>query len=183
VPLAIERDIHILRWVSRAAVLLVCLATATAGAAARPVVRADGRIGPFRIDHTTEAQLRALVGKPVRVEKVVPEYPGAPSGRILDYRCGGGCRTAYSFSAATGKLSDFYSGSPRFVTGHGSYVGMRATEAARRERAKIVPGCGDGLYIHVGREAHHIFVLTVSHGRVDGISYLGPHSIYYEGLC
>ena len=113
----------------------------------------------------------------------MPEFPGAPAGRTLDYSCGRGCRTSYSFNAATGKLSDFYSGSPRVVTERGSYVGMKAREAARRERAKLVPGCGNGLYIHVGREAHHIFVLTVSNGRVDGLSYLGPHSIYYEGLC
>jgi hypothetical protein len=169
--------------VVRAAALFACVATATAGAAARPIVHVDGRIGPFRIDHTTEAGLRARLGRPARVEKVVAEFPGAPSGRVLTYRCGRGCRTAYSFNAATGRLSDFYSGSPRFVTEHGSHVGMKAREASGRERAKIVPGCGDGLYIHVGREAHHIFVLTVSHGRVDGLSYLGPHSIYYEGLC
>jgi hypothetical protein len=169
--------------VLRAAALLACLVAATAGAAGRAVVHGDGRVGPFRVDDTTEAQLRARLGKPARVEKVVPEFPGAPSGRVLSYRCGRGCRTSYSFNAATRKLSDFWSGSPRFVTERGSYVGMKATEAARRERAKIVPGCGDGLYIHVGREAHHIFVLTVSHGRVDGVSYLGPHSIFYEGLC
>src|SRR5256885_13140578 len=132
------------RGVPRAAVpLLASLVRATAGAAGRPVVRADGRIGPFRIDHTNEAQLRATLGRPTRVVKVVAEAPGGPSGRTLYYRCGRGCRTAYSVSSSTGKLSDFQSSSPRFVTERGSYVGMKATEAARRERAKIVPSCGD----------------------------------------
>jgi hypothetical protein len=183
-----ERDkqevAHILRAVTRAAVLLLaCLVTATAGAAGPSVVRVDGRIGPFRIDHTSEANLRARLGKPARVEKTVPEFPGAPAGRTLDYSCGRGCQTSYSFNAATGKLSDFWSASPTFVTERGSHVGMKAAEAARRERARPVPGCGDGLYIHVHWDAHHIFVLTVSRGRVDGLLYLGPHSIFYEGLC
>jgi hypothetical protein len=170
--------------VTRAAVLLLaCFVTATAGAAGRPVVHADGRIGPFRIDRTTEAQVRALAGRPTRVTKTVPEFPGAPAGRTLDYRCGRGCWTSYSFNVATGKLSDFWSASPRFVTERGSRVGMKAAEAARRERARPVPGCGDGLYIHVRWDARHIFVLTVSRGRVDGLLYLGPHSIFYEGLC
>ena len=168
---------------TRAAVLIALFLTATAGAADRAVVRVDGRIGPFRIDRTTEARVRALAGRPTRVVKTVPEFPGAPAGRTLDYRCGRGCRTSYSFNAATGKLSDFWSASPRFVTERGSHVGMKAAEAARRERAKPVPGCGDGLYIHLRSGQHGTFVLTVSHGRVDGLLYLGPHSIFYEGLC
>jgi hypothetical protein len=167
--------------VLRPVVLLACI-TAT-GAAGRAVVHGDGRIGSFRIDHTTEAQLRTAIGKPKRVEKVVAEAPGGPSGRTLYYRCGRGCRSAYSFNASTGKLSDFQSESPRFVTERGSYVGMKTTEAAKRERAKIGPGCGDGRYIHVRWDLHHALVLTVSHGYVDGFVYLGPHSIFYEGLC
>jgi hypothetical protein len=169
--------------VSRAAVLLACFVTATAGAASRPVVRADGRIGPFRIDRTTEAQLRATLGRPARVVKAVAEAPGGPSGRTLYYRCGRGCRTAYSFNSSTGKALRFQTSSPRFVTERGSYVGMRATEAARRERAKIVPSCGDDRAIHVRWDLHHALVMLVWHGRVDMLVYLGPHSIFYEGLC
>jgi hypothetical protein len=166
-----------------AALLLACLATATAGAAARPVVHADGRIGPFRIDHTTEAQLRAVAGRPSRMEKVPPEAPGGPSGRTLYYRCGRGCRTAYSFNASTGKLSDFQSSSRGLVTARGSYVGMKATEAARRERAKIVSSCGAARAIHIRWDQRHALVLLVWRGRVDELVYLGPHSIFYEGLC
>ena len=168
---------------TRAAALLACIAAATAGAAGRPVVRADGRIGSFRIDRTTEAQLRASLGRPTRVVKVVAEAPGGPSGRTLSYRCGRGCRTAYSFNSATGRLSDFQTSSPRFVTERGSYVGMKATEAARRERAKIRPGCGDDRVIHVRWDLHHALVLLVWHGKVEMLVYLGPHSIFYEGLC
>jgi len=114
---------------------------------------------------------------------VLAEAPGGPSGRTLSYRCGRGCRTAYSFNSSTGKLSDFQSSSRRFVTERGSYVGMKATEAARRERAKIVPGCGDARTIHVRWDLHHALFLLVRHGKVDGLVYLGPHSIFYEGLC
>jgi hypothetical protein len=162
------------------AALVVPLALATT--ASSPVVRANGRIGPFRIDVTTERQLRASLGKPDRVlREVVP--PQKTLGRHLYYRCGRGCRTVYSFSNATGKLSDFQTTSPGFVTAHGSRVGMRGAEAARREGTRLVPGCGSGLYLHLRWDAHHTFVLTVWHGKVDGIVYLGPHSIYYDGLC
>jgi hypothetical protein len=165
--------------VTRAAVLLLaCLLTGTVGAAARPVVHADGRIGPFRIDRTTEAQLRATLGKPTRVVRVFSEAPRGPSGRTLYYRCGRGCRTAYSFNSSTGKLSDFQTSSPRFVTERGSYVGMKAAEAARRERAKIMPGCGDDRVIR-----RHALAVLVWHGKVDLLVYLGSHSIFYEGLC
>jgi hypothetical protein len=111
--------------VTRAAAFLACLVAATTTAAARPVVRADGRIGPFRLDRTTEATLRATLGKPTRVVRVFAEAPGGPSGRTLYYRCGRGCRTAYSFNSSTGKLSDFQTSSPRFVTERGSYVVLR----------------------------------------------------------
>jgi hypothetical protein len=179
-----ERSPSHTQTVLRVSVLLVCLATANAGAAAgRPVVRADGRIGPFRIDRTTEAQLRATLGRPTRAVKVVAEAPGGPSGRTLLYRCGRGCRTDYSFNSSTGKLSDFQTSSPRFVTERGSHVGMKATEAARRERAKILPSCGDDRAIHVRWDLHHALVLLVWHGKVDMLVYLGPHSIFYEGLC
>jgi hypothetical protein len=171
------------RRVIRVTALIACLVTATAGAAGRPVVRADGGIGAFRIDRMTEGQLRATLGKPTRVVKVVAEAPGGPSGRTLYYRCGRGCRTAYSFNPSTRKLSDFQTSSPRFVTERGSYVGMKAAEAARREHAKVGPGCGDDRVIPVGWARHHTLVLFVRHGEVDGVVYLGPHSIFYGGLC
>jgi len=60
---------------------------------------------------------------------------------------------------------------------------MPAAEAARRERRKLVPGCGDGLYLHLRWDSHHAFVVTVWRGKVDEIIYLGQHSIYYDGLC
>jgi hypothetical protein len=175
-----------LRKMKRVTLALSCLAAVAATAAwaaSSPVVRVDGRIGPFRIDQTTEAQLRALAGKPNRVENVFSPLRKAPVGRTLYYRCGRACQTAYSFNNSTGKLSDFQSGSVHFVSEHGSRVGMRAAEAARREGRRLVPGCGDGLYLHLRWDIHHIFVLTVRHGRVDGFAYLGRHSVFYEGLC
>ena len=60
---------------------------------------------------------------------------------------------------------------------------MPAAEAAQRERRKLVPGCGDGLYLHLRWDPHHAFVVTVWRGKVAEIIYLGEHSIYYDGLC
>ena len=148
-----------------------------------PVVHPDGRIGQFRIDRTTEAQIRAALGKPARVDSVFDEVNRRRVGRALTYRCGRGCSTTYSVSVATGKLSDFETTSPRFRTERGSHPGMSAAQAARLEGKRLVPGCGDGLYVHVRWDRHHAFVLTASHGRINGIAYLGPHSVFYEGLC
>jgi hypothetical protein len=159
------------------ALLVVAAAVGAAGPSSR-VVRPSGQIGPFRIDVTTERQLRAAVGKPDRVDIADPG-----GGRMLVYRCGRGCTTVYSISDSTGKLSDFETSSRRFVTSHGSRVGMPAAEAARRERRKLLPGCGNALYLHLRWDAHHAFVLTVWRGKVDEIIFLGPHSVYYDGLC
>jgi hypothetical protein len=40
-----------------------------------------------------------------------------------------------------------------------------------------------GLYAHIRWDSHHANVLTVNRGKVNGITYLGPHSVYYDGLC
>jgi len=162
---------------------LTAVAATAAGAAAGPIVRVDGRVGPFRIGVTTEAQLRALAGKPDSVENQFFPPRKTPVGHTLYYRCGPGCRTAYSINNTTGRLSDFESSSPHFVTERGSRVGMPAAQAARRERRQLVPGCGDGLYLHLRWDSHHAFVVTVWRGKVDEIIYLGQHSIYYDGLC
>jgi hypothetical protein len=165
--------------------VLACVAAVLAtaiGAATGPVVRVDGRIGPFRIDVTTEAQLRALAGKPDRVENQFFPPAKRPVGHTLYYRCGQGCQTAYSINDTTGRLSDFESNAPRFATEHGSRVGVQAAVAARREGRRLVPGCGAGRYLHLRWEPHRAFVLSVSLERVSGIVYLGPHSVYYDGL-
>jgi hypothetical protein len=170
----------------RRVILVVTCAAVVAGTAAAaggPIVRADGRVGPFRIDVTTEAQVRALAGRPDRVVDQFFPSRKTPVGHKLYYRCGRGCQTVYSINDGTGRLSDFESNSPRFVTERGSRVGSQASEAAQREARKLVPGCGDGLYLHLRWDSHHTFVLTVWHGKVNGIIYLGPHSVYNDGLC
>jgi hypothetical protein len=161
----------------------VLKAASAADSASAPIVRADGRIGSFRIDRTSEAQLRAMAGEPNKVGKQYFPPQKTPLGRTLYYQCGRGCETAYSIRISTGRLSDYWSTSPRFVTVRGSSVGMSGAQAARREGKKLVPGCGDPLYIHLRWDAHHQFVLTVAHGKVHSVGYLGPHSVYYEGLC
>jgi hypothetical protein len=60
---------------------------------------------------------------------------------------------------------------------------MSAAQATRREGKKLVPGCGDGLYIHLRWDTRPKFVLTVSRSTVGSIAYLGPHSVYYDGFC
>jgi hypothetical protein len=174
--------------VKRTALIITLAATvaASAGCAARgtPIVRGDGRVGPLRIDVTTKAQLLALEGKPDRVEAEFFPPRTKPVGQTLFYRCGRHCETAYSINNATGRLSDFQTSSPHFVTERGSHVGMPAQEAARREHTKAWgPGCGPGPYLHVRWDRHHAFVLTAWKGKVDQIIYLGPHSVYYDGLC
>jgi hypothetical protein len=158
--------------------LLVLLALVPGG-----VVHADGRVGAFRIDRTTEAQIRTAYGKPARIEPVYNDVTRRKTGRTLVYRCGRGCSTRYSISVATGRLSDFETSSPRFRTEHGSHPGMSAARAVRLEGKRLVPGCGDALYVHLRWDGHHAFVLTATHGRIDGIAYLGPHTVFYEGLC
>jgi hypothetical protein len=169
--------------VKRALVLgvgLLLVGVPSAGASSRTVVHADGGVGPFWIGRTTEAQLRAKLGPPAKLER---PSAGSLLGRLLSYPCGKGCWTRYGISDATSRLSDFTTGSASYVTEHGSYVGMSSAAAARHEGKRLVPGCGDGLYLHIRWDAQHAYVLTAWHGKIDTLVYLGPHSVYYDGLC
>jgi hypothetical protein len=146
-------------------------------------VHADGRIGPLQIDVSTEAEVRSFAGKPSRVQRDF--WPGKKGvfGHTLEYRCGRTCRTSYSINNATGRLSDYWTQSPRFATERGTHVGMPAAKAARLEGRRLLPGCGFPRYIHLRWSHERTFVLAVWNGRVDSIGYLGPHSVYYDGLC
>ncbi len=166
------------------AVVLTVLAFAAAGSSPGSwVVHPDGRVGPFRIDATAEAQIRPVLGNPLEVEKDF--WPGKRGvyGSTLTYRCGPKCTTQYSINARTGKLSDFWSQSQRFATERGTRPGVTAREAKSREGKPLVPGCGFPRYIHLRWDERHIVVLAIFHGKVDSIGYLGPHTVYYEGLC
>jgi hypothetical protein len=146
-------------------------------------IHPDGRIGGLRIDHSTVADIRHFAGKPCKVQKVFSEAKKDSVGYELYYRCGRNCVTSYAISYATGKLSDFHTQSPGFVTERGSRVGMSARRAAAAERREIVGGCGEGHYIHLRWDQHHMFVLGVFDAKVSLIAYLGPHTLSYEGLC
>jgi hypothetical protein len=146
-------------------------------------VRSDGRVGPLKIDVSTESDVRDFAGKPYKVEEVFAEAKKDPVGYELYYRCGRRCVTTYAIAYATGKLSDFHTQSARFVSERGSHVGMSAQRAAAAERRKIGGACGEGHAIHLRWDDHHIFVLGVFAGRVSLIAYLGPHTLSYEGLC
>jgi hypothetical protein len=60
---------------------------------------------------------------------------------------------------------------------------MSAKRAAHLEGRKLVPGCGFPRYLHLRWAQDRTFVLAIWKGRVDSIGYLGPHSVYYDGLC
>ena len=87
----------------------VALAVAALAASAPPpgtwVAHPDGRVGPFRIDVTTEAQIRAELGKPLKVEK--DYWPGKKGvyGRTLTYRCGPKCDDVPPGSRAVSRFS------------------------------------------------------------------------------
>jgi hypothetical protein len=146
-------------------------------------VHPDGRIGPLQIDVSTEAEIRRFAGRP---SQVVSEFwPGKKGqfGRSLEYRCGRKCVTNYSINKATGRLSDYWTRSTRFRTERGSHVGMSATRAARLESRTLLPGCGFPRYLYLRSDHDRVFVLAIWKGHVDSIGYLGPHTIYYDGLC
>jgi hypothetical protein len=113
---------------------LAVLATADGGSSASFWrVHSDGRIGPLKIDASTEADVRHFAGTPFKVAKVVSPTKKRPIGYELYYRCGRGCVTVYAISYATRKLADFTTQSALFVSEHGSHVGMSARRAAAIE--------------------------------------------------
>jgi len=63
---------------------------------------------------------------------------------------------------------------------------MSAARAARLEGKKPHPGCGFPLYLFLragDQRGKRLFVLATWKGKIDSIGYLGPHSVYYDGLC
>jgi hypothetical protein len=166
-------------------VLIVAAALLAAGCGGRGanVVHADGRIGPFRLDVTTEREVRAKLGKPDGViPKMDPGMTAPHGGRTIVYVCGTSCLTEYSFNNDTKTLSDFWTQSGQWQTERGSHPGMTATRAAQIEGRKIGPGCsGDTIYIR--NDQQHAYVLVAWKRKISTITYLGPHSTYYDGLC
>ena len=171
------------RAVLALAVLAVAAGCGSSTTSSAWTVDPDGRIGPLRIDASTDADVRRFAGKPDKVEReVMPRI----RAHTLIYRCGRKCETDYSINDKTGRLSDYWTGSSRFETKRGSHVGMSATRAARLEGRKPQPGCGFPLYLYLRARNHpkkELFVLAIWKGKIDSIGYLGPHSVYYEGLC
>jgi hypothetical protein len=165
------------------ALVAVAVTAGCGGSSTSWVVHPDGRIGGLRIDVSTDADVRHFAGKP---DKVEIEREGGIRAHSLIYRCGRKCETSYSINDKTGKLSDYWTSSPRFKTEHGSYVGMSAARAARLEHKKPHPGCGFPLYLYlraIDKPDNRLFVLAIWKGKIDSIGYLGPHSVYYDGLC
>jgi hypothetical protein len=164
--------------------ILIAIAAVGCGSGSRTwTVHPDGRIGPLKLDVSTESDVRDFAGKPFKIAKVFSEAKKDPVGYELYYRCGNRCVTVYAISYSTGKLSDFNTESPRFVSERGSHVGMSAKRAAAGEHRKIVGACGEGHAIQLRSDEHHIFVLAVFANKVSLIIYLGPHTLSYEGLC
>jgi hypothetical protein len=163
---------------------LALLAVIAAFGGAQPqVVHADGRIGAFRIGVTTRAQLVAALGKPRLTTGAVPRPGATPLGVHVAYSCGTHCDTVYSFSAKTGKLSDFATESPRIRTEHGSHAGMPTSQAVALEGKPLVPSCAPASVIHVRWDAAHKLGVSTLKGRVTLIVYLGPNSTYVKPFC
>jgi hypothetical protein len=139
------------------------------------VVHADGRVGQFRIDGTTDAQVRRALGPPTRVSPAIWEPTGKRIGTRLVYGS-----TTYSFRG--GRLADFETRSPTFRTERGPRVGMDASVAAARERRRIVPGCTNPV-VHIRWDRRRQFVLGIVRGRVWSIVYVGPRTTKYEPFC
>lgn len=165
-------------------VILAVIATAGCGSGSSSwTVHPDGRIGPLQLDVSTESDVRAFAGEPFKLAQVFSEAKKDSVGYELYYRCGDRCVTVYAIAYSTGKLADFDTQSPRFVSERGSRVGMTAAHAAATEHRKIVPDCGEGHAIHLRWDDHHLFVLQIFAKKVSLITYLGPHTLSYEGLC
>ena len=91
----------------RLLIVAVVLVAAGCGGKNAYVVHSDGRIGPFHLDRTTEAEVRAKLGRPDGViGKMDPGTTAPHGGRTIVYVCGMDCRTEYSFNNDTRALSD-----------------------------------------------------------------------------
>jgi hypothetical protein len=149
-----------------------------------PVVAADGRAGAFRIDRTTEKQVREVFGSPAKIVSMT-QYSAQRRrdvvvGRALVYPCGSSCSTYYYISNRTGRLADFATNSRLFATPAWTRVGMSEAEAARRERKRPVDGCGRTITTQ-GRGGWMSVVFDK--GRVSLLVIFGRNTTFYEGLC
>jgi hypothetical protein len=172
-----------MKLVLAAVAVVIAAGCSSGGARSSWTAHPDGRIGPLAIDISTDADVRDFAGLPDKVERDV--FPGV-RGHTLIYRCGRHCETDYSINDRTGRLSDYWTTSPRFRTERGSSPGMTAVRAARLEHRKPRPGCGFPRYLYLlatDHPAKRLFVLAIWKGKIDSIGYLGPHSVYYDGLC
>jgi hypothetical protein len=146
------------------------------------VLHPDGRVGRFRIDVTTKAQVVAALGKP-RTTVVATSPTRKRIGDRLSYSCGNNCETVFSFSDKTGRLSDFATSSPAYVTERGSHAGMSASRAAKLEGKPLVAGCPPGKVIRVRWDGTHKLGISTLQGVVKIIAYIGPHSTYDKPFC
>lgn len=106
----------------------------------------SGRAGGFRVGLSTEQQVRAAYGAPLR--RITIRGGGTkPIGHQLEYRCGavGDCSTTFAFSSRTRRLSDFSTSSPSYRTDRRTTMGMFRDEAERREGARMVSSCLDSI--------------------------------------
>lgn len=154
------------------------LAAAPSGASAAPrggdgVVSAS-KVGPLRIDSSTEADVLAFAGQP---DERVIDTTANGSNAVLGYFCRSRrrCQTYYEVDLATSKLSHFRTASRRYRTPRGTRVGMRRRAAERRERRRAREDCfGYTIFKQQGR-----WSLIVGFGfqgrRVTWLAADGPY--------
>lgn len=131
----------------------------------------SGQIGRFRIGETTAAEIEAALGPPDQKLVVRNTYlPGNPVSGVMFVYDGG--RTRYGVNAQSGRLAQFSTDSPDFVTSAGTRVGMTTAEAEKRE-GQVAPagGCIPGT---ISRQvAGGELDIVTSSGRVSSLDFYG----------
>jgi hypothetical protein len=178
----------------------VCILGAAGPSRAAPggtatTVTAGGRIGPVTLDRSDRSAIVDFAGEPEVDGVNTGAYPGS-GWEALGYRCGpkntrpplvatagaGGpfCRTVYYLNSETGRLGTFFTSMPGFRDAHGVFVGTRTAKAARREGAKALGGCLQGIAIRSPSAFFHLIItgghthargnqLVVSGGRIGAL--------------
>jgi hypothetical protein len=170
------------------------MASATAGAAGHAslvgraataahlggVVGLDGQVGPLRIGRASLSEVERASGSPQVIRAV--GYYGSPAPPLLftalGYECSGptirACATAFYVRIGSDRLESFSTKSSAYSTPRGSFPGLSADQAARRERMPDVDGCDQGIYENAGG-------ITRAITTRGGKSYVHDHALDVAG--
>jgi hypothetical protein len=128
------------------AIVAVVAATspAAAGVASSDLLSPNGRIGTVYVDRATPDDVRAAFDDPSSERTAVGNRAGIPiSITEWRYRCKGSSGSSSFFFDESGVLRNFYSRCRSWETPAGAHVGDLLADVKRRERKRVLPGCGD----------------------------------------